>query len=117
MHYTGLAAKLLFDSGAPFPFKCHNRVSLFPAGYPALFPGDIGPFVFVMQDALLTIGFAGCSLDGFFGNRTTDALLSFKANHHLTPTPVCDKETFDILTFLAAGSGINDAIKYVKKQI
>ncbi|MBQ7120067.1 MAG: peptidoglycan-binding protein [Oscillospiraceae bacterium] len=117
MHYAGLAARIPFNYDVPFPFKEKNHVSLFPSGYPTLFPGDIGPFVFILQDALISLGFTNCPLDGFFGTATTRALVSFKNDHALPPTPVFDKKTSHLLTFLAAGSGINNAIKYVRKSI
>lgn len=108
MHYAGIAAKLTGCSDISFPFRDREHVSLLPAGYPALFPGDIGPFVFVMQDALLSLGIGECSLDGIFGPRTKDALLAFKYICHLPPTPFFDSNTIDRLTFLAAGSGTNN---------
>ncbi len=117
MHYAGLSARITEEGEATFPFKSKKQISLFPAGYPTLYPGDIGPFVFVMQDSLLTLGFTECTLDGFFGNRTTNTLLSFKIEHALPMTPFCDTKTFDLLTFLAAGRGIIETIKYVKNYI
>ncbi len=108
MHYAGIAAKISESSGATFPFCDRKHVSLLPAGYPNLFPGDIGHFVFVMQDALISLGFDKCSLDGFFGPRTKEALLSFKNTCHLPATPFFDSDTIDRLTFFAAGSGANN---------
>ena len=106
MHYAGLAAKVSGSGKSSFPFTANNHVSLFPAGYPELSQGNIGPFVFVLQDSLLTLGFPECQLDGFFGNRTKDALLAFKIDQGLPATPICDKNTFNLLTFLSAGSGL-----------
>ena len=117
MHYAGLAARLTKNTETNFPFQHNNHVALHPCGYPSLSHGDIGPFVFVIQDALLTLGFDNCSLDGFLGNHTKNALLSFKLSQNLPSPSLCDRNMIDHLTFLAAGIGIGNTVKYVKKPL
>lgn len=111
MHYSGLAAEHNSEKlSTAFPFSENRRVSLSPAGYPELYPRNIGPFVFVLQDALMTLGFNDITLDGFFGDRTLNALRSFKHVHKLDTNDICDLQTWRKLCHLAAGCGVTPTV-------
>ena len=117
MHYAGLAAdhnhtELL----QTFPFEEERHVAISPSGYPLLHPGSIGPFVFVLQDALMTLGFCGGELDGFFGRETLNALARFKEAQNLPAKNICDNVTWNRLCFLASGCGITPTVSKILQQ-
>lgn len=105
MHYAGLAADT--DSGdiSPFPYVESGHVGLYPASYPVLSYGDIGPFVLVMQDALISLGFSEVKLDGFFGHETAKGLLRFLDCYNISPQKLCDHSVWQALTLHATGCG------------
>ncbi len=117
LHYAGLAAdhscKILPGS---FPFEEDGHVALSPSGYPDLHPGCIGPYVFVLQDALMTLGYCGGELDGFFGKETLSALIRFKEAHNLAAGNICDAMTWNTLCFLASGCGITPTTSKILPQ-
>ncbi len=117
MHYAGLAADVNPDNiTATFPFIEANHVALSGAGYPELYRHSLGPFVFVLQDALMTLGFGDGSLDGFFGNETRNALNRFKSTHQLPQDGICDMNTWNKLCFLACGCGATPTVSKIKRK-
>ena len=117
MHYAGLAADFDCDkSSQDFPFAEKSHVALAGAGYPQLHPNCIGPFVFVLQDALATLGFCEGELDGFFGVATLNALKQFKRSNNLSPDNICDSATWSRLCFLASGCGITPTVSGISRR-
>jgi len=113
MHYAGLAADSSFiPKNHTFPFCDQNHLALYPAGYPKISYGDIGVFVFILQDALSSLGFCEGGLDGFFGFETQKALSSFCKYNNISFTSECNSVIWKSLTFQAAGCGFNEHIKY-----
>ncbi len=82
-------------------------------GYPTLSLGCIGVYVFVLQDALYSLGISPGALDGFFGSCTLNALYEFQHNASLNITGQADSRTWQKLTFLAAGIGNINKIPYL----
>ena len=117
MHYAGLAADHNSDKlSTAFSFAEDSHVAIAPAGYPELYPQSIGPLVFVMQDALNTLGFCECELDGFFGTKTLHELRRFKSSFALSSDDVCDHTTWCKLFQLAAGIGITPTVRGITRH-
>lgn len=117
MHYAGLAADVRdIPKTLSFPFFENNHVALSPAGFPPVKLGDIGLFVLVLQDALATLGFREGELDGFFGHETLKALSRFCKSLNIPSSTECGRDTWQALTFLAAGYGLNENCKYINRS-
>ena len=82
-------------------------------GYPTLSCGDCGVHVFILQDALFTLGISPAALDGFFGTATRCALCEFQRSADLSQSGQADRKTWERLTFLAAGAGCKNKIPYL----
>jgi len=85
------------------PWWIHAQVEIAPPAsffvpYPALFPGNIGPHVFVLQRGLCLIGFP-CLLSGRFDELTLRSLLAFKQKFSLAPEPWVDAFTWQSLFY------------------
>lgn len=83
------------------PLWIHAEVRTAPPAsfyvpYPVLFPGNIGPHVFILQKALCLMGFP-CVLNGRLDDITLSSLLAFKKCFGLAPDPVVDAATWQIL--------------------
>ena len=117
MHYAGLAADVNLDKlSTTFPFIDTNHVALASSGYPELHLHVLGPFVFVLQDALMTLGFGDGELDGFFGNETLKALNRFKKTHNLPEDGICDITTWNALFFLSCGCGVAQTVSGITRR-
>jgi len=75
-------------------------------GYPTLRVGSKGVYVFVLQDALIALGFISSQLDGIFGSRTRNAVINFQASQGLPLTGIVDCNTWNRLTRITNGVGI-----------
>ncbi|MBQ8004211.1 MAG: peptidoglycan-binding protein [Oscillospiraceae bacterium] len=117
MHYAGIAADAdEFPPSNEFPFHSPEHVALLPYGYPDIAFGEIGLFVLVMQDALSALGFCEGELDGFFGPYTLRALTRFRQLHNLESSNICDRTTWQALTFHACGCGVSPSCRYFLKS-
>lgn len=65
--------------------------------YPTIRMGDRSYFVRDMQGLLKHVGFFPGRIDGIFGGRTRDALISFQAENGLVTNGVCDQECWSAL--------------------
>jgi hypothetical protein len=74
-------------------------------GYPAIKKGDEGVYVFVLQDALNTLGYTDGVLDGLFGKATEKSLVSYQKDNGLEADGVAAIETWIQLTSQACGIG------------
>lgn len=74
-------------------------------GYPMLTVGNRGVYVFILQDALTTLGFTTSGLDGIFGNGTAQAVSRFQNSAGLPATGVVDCITWSKLTTMVNGIG------------
>lgn len=85
------------------PWWIHAEVGIAPPSslfvpYPVLFPGNIGPHVFILQKGLCLMGLH-CLLSGRFDGLTLNALLSFKQRFSLAPDPWVDAFTWQALFY------------------
>lgn len=74
-------------------------------GFPMLIKGNRGVYVFILQDALTTLGFTSSGLDGIFGNGTVQAVSKFQSGSGIPMTGVVDCVTWDKLTTMTNGIG------------
>lgn len=113
-HYSGTAMdfSILYNKDRihlPLSSSYHkNRY-----GYPPISLGSTGVYVFVLQDALYTLGISPGALDGFFGVHTHSALCEFQRSFSLNVTGQADTPTWRKLTFLASGIGNINKIPYL----
>jgi len=73
------------EPGSLTPHWVHVDKRLSPpacpvGGYPAVGMGSKGVYVFVLQDALMSIGYTGTGLDGAFGPGTGRAVVRFQGS-------------------------------------
>ncbi len=74
-------------------------------GYPLLRRGSKGVYVFILQDALATLGFPGGGLDGVFGAGLQAAVKDFQAQHNLSEDGVVGCGTWRAITTNVVGTG------------
>jgi hypothetical protein len=75
------------------------------AGYPLLRQGSKNTYVFVLQDALSTLGYAASGLDGVFGGNTRASVMNFQRSNGLASDGVVGCNTWTALTRQALGMG------------
>jgi len=75
------------------------------AGYPVLRYGSKGIYVFILQDALDFLGYNVGSLDGIFGSKTYNSVISFQKNYGISTTGVVACQTWTKLASLVVGKG------------
>lgn len=78
------------------------------AGYPEVKVGSINTYVFVLQDALNTLGFIGAGLDGVFGSDTERLVKQYQEARGLPQTGVVACQTWTTLTTEVKGIGASD---------
>ena len=74
-------------------------------GYPILSYGSRGNYVFIIQDALMALGYLYGALDGIFGNATRNALLNFQVKNKLSVSGTTDCNTWSLITSITNGMG------------
>ncbi|MBC7765625.1 MAG: peptidoglycan-binding protein [Hyphomonadaceae bacterium] len=79
-------------------------------GFPTLSVGSRGVYVLVLQDALNALGYTGAGLDGYFGNGTRLAVVSFQRAQGLGADGVVGCATWERLTSLANGVGLTSTV-------
>ena len=75
------------------------------AGYPTVRQGSRGVYVFVLQDALTTLGFTGSALDGVFGPRTDAMVRAFQRRFGLAVDGIVGCNTWREAASRAVGIG------------
>lgn len=75
------------------------------AGYPTLRNGSRGIYVLILQDALNALGYSTRTLDGYFGNNTRSALISYQRENGLTADGVCGCGTWTRIVSEVVGIG------------
>lgn len=75
------------------------------AGYPVLRNGSVGVYVLVLQDALNALGYSTRTLDGYFGQNTRSALVSYQRNNGLTADGIVGCNTWRRLVSEVVGIG------------
>lgn len=74
-------------------------------GFPMQVVSSRGVYVFVLQDALTTLGYVDSGLDGVFGSMTARAVGKFQTSQGIAATGVVDCATWTRLTTLVNGMG------------
>lgn len=87
-----------FDKRA-FPPACSS------GGYPQVRSGSKGVYVLIAQDGLNTLGYSAGSLDGIFGNRTKNAVISYQQKNGLTADGIIGCNTWRSLQSNAVAIG------------
>ncbi len=68
-------------------------------------PGDTGPEVVALQNALLGLGATGVTVDGNYGAGTQAAVTAFQQAHGLTADGVVGQETATAINSALASQG------------
>ena len=74
-------------------------------GYPLVRYGSAGVYVLTLQDALNALGYTGSGLDGYFGNGTRNAVISFQQAQGLDADGIVGCLTWEALTEAAVEIG------------
>ena len=74
-------------------------------GYPLAREGSRGNYVFVLQDALNTLGFTGSGLDGMFGPGTRDVVIRYQSANGLVVDGIVGCNTWVRLSSQVVGIG------------
>lgn len=74
-------------------------------GYPLVQMGSAGVYVLTLQDALNALGYTGSGLDGYFGNGTRKAVISFQRAQGLGADGIVGCLTWESLTDAAVSIG------------
>lgn len=75
------------------------------SGYPLTRQGSKGIYVLIAQDALNTLGFDTGGLDGVFGNKTRNAVISYQTNNGLSQDGIIGNITWNSLMKEVVGNG------------
>ena len=75
------------------------------SGYPTLRMGDTSTYVIILQDALNALGYGTKYLDGIFGTKTRDALVSYQRNNGLSADGICGCNTWRKIVSMVVGIG------------
>lgn len=75
------------------------------AGFPLVREGSRNNYVFILQDALSTLGYAAGGLDGIFGARTKAAVTQFQRDRGLSADGIVGCATWTALTNRVLGIG------------
>ena len=74
-------------------------------GYPIIRQGSKGVYVCIAQDALTTLGYDTGGLDGVFGPKTRDSVLTFQKRNGLTADGIIGTNTWNKLMSDVVGKG------------
>lgn len=75
------------------------------SGYPLIRQGSRGVYVCILQDALTTFGYNTGGLDGVFGARTREAVISFQSKNGLVQDGIVGTNTWNSIMSQIVGSG------------
>lgn len=74
-------------------------------GYPITRFGSKGVYVCILQDALSTLGYDTGGLDGIFGNKTKNSVISYQELYNLTQDGIVGNATWNSLMDKIVGKG------------
>ena len=74
-------------------------------GYPIIRQGSRGVYVCIAQDALTTLGYDTGGLDGVFGPKTRDSILTFQNRNGLSQDGIIGNNTWNSLMSQVVGKG------------
>lgn len=74
-------------------------------GYPIIRQGSRGVYVCIAQDALTTLGYDTGGLDGVFGPKTRDSVLTFQNRNGLSQDGIIGNNTWNSLMSQVVGKG------------
>lgn len=85
------------------PTWVHFDKRLFPpacdkGGYPLVKLGDKNNYVMTLQDALISLGYLSGPIDGVFGNKTKQAVISYQKEKKLLPDGIVGCATWQSIT-------------------
>lgn len=79
------------------------------SGYPLTQFGSRGVYVLIAQDALNTLGLGTGGLDGIFGRRTKEAVITFQGNNGLSQDGQIGNITWNSLMTQVVGKGASNS--------
>ena len=74
-------------------------------GYPTLKRGSLSVYVLIAQDDLNTLGFRTGGLDGIFGSKTREAVITYQGNNNLAQDGKIGPLTWNSLMTAVVGKG------------
>ena len=75
------------------------------SGYPLVRIGSKGVYVCILQDALTTLGYNTGGLDGVFGNKTREAVISYQNKNRLSADGIVGNLTWNKIMPDVVGKG------------
>lgn len=97
------------EPAADTPRWVHFDNRWIASGYPLTQFGSRGVYVLIAQDALNTLGLGTGGLDGIFGRRTKEAVITFQGNNGLSQDGQIGNITWNSLMTQVAGKGASNS--------
>ena len=97
------------EPAADTPRWVHFDNRWIASGYPLTQFGSRGVYVLIAQDALNTLGLGTGGLDGIFGRRTKEAVITFQGNNGLSKDGQIGNITWNSLMTQVVGKGTSNS--------
>lgn len=97
------------EPAADTPRWVHFDNRWIASGYPLTQFGSRGVYVLIAQDALNTLGLGTGGLDGIFGRRTKEAIITFQGNNGLSQDGQIGNITWNSLMTQVVGKGASNS--------
>lgn len=97
------------EPAADTPRWVHFDNRWIASGYPLTQFGSRGVYVLIAQDALNTLGLGTGGLDGIFGRRTKEAVITFQENNGLSQDGQIGNITWNSLMTQVVGKGASNS--------
>ena len=97
------------EPAADTPRWVHFDNRWIASGYPLTQFGSRGVYVLIAQDALNTLGLGTGGLDGIFGRRTKEAVITFQENNRLSQDGQIGNITWNSLMTQVVGKGASNS--------
>lgn len=97
------------EPAADTPRWVHFDNRWIASGYPLTQFGSRGVYVLIAQDALNTLGLGTGGLDGIFGRRTKEAVITFQGNNGLSQDGQIGNITWNSLMTQVVGKGASNS--------
>ncbi len=97
------------EPAADTPRWVHFDNRWIASGYPLTQFGSRGVYVLIAQDALNTLGLGTGGLDGIFGRRTKEAVITFQGNNGLSKDGQIGNITWNSLMTQVVGKGASNS--------
>lgn len=97
------------EPAADTPRWVHFDNRWIASGYPLTQFGSRGVYVLIAQDALNTLGLGTGGLDGIFGRRTKEAVITFQGNNGLSQDGQIGNITWNNLMTQVVGKGASNS--------